>query len=124
MHDPRPLTEHEYELRDDQNLLSRTDLQGRITYAAPGFIEASGYSLEELLGAPHNIVRHPDMPEQAFANFWDTIQRGEIWSGLVKNRRKNGDYYWVRAHVTAGFEASTCVTEHPVPAATSEAIPV
>ena len=104
MHDPRPLTEHEYELRDDQNLLSRTDLQGRITYAAPGFIEASGYSLEELLGAPHNIVRHPDMPEQAFANFWDTIQRGEIWSGLVKNRRKNGDYYWVRANVTPIIE--------------------
>ncbi|HYQ38322.1 MAG TPA: methyl-accepting chemotaxis protein [Pseudomonas sp.] len=99
-----PVTEHEYELRDDQNLLSRTDLKGRITYAAPGFIEASGYSQEELIGAPHNIVRHPDMPPQAFANFWDTIRRGEIWSGLVKNRRKNGDYYWVRANVTPIIE--------------------
>ena len=104
MQNPRQTSEHEYELRDDQNLLSRTDLQGRITYAAPGFIEASGYSLEELLGAPHNIVRHPDMPHEAFANFWETIKRGEIWTGLVKNRRKNGDYYWVRANVTPIME--------------------
>lgn len=99
MKSDRPVTQYEYELRDDQNLLSRTDLKGRITYAAPGFIEASGYSREELIGAPHSLVRHPDMPSEAFANLWETLQHGEIWTGLVKNRRKNGDYYWVRASV-------------------------
>ena len=99
-----PITQNEYELRDDQNLLSRTDLKGRITYAAPGFIEASGYNREELIGAPHSLVRHPDMPKEAFANLWETLQRGEIWTGLVKNRRKNGDYYWVRANVAPIIE--------------------
>ena len=89
----------EYKIRDDQNLLSRTDTQGRITYAAQSFVEVSGYSRDELLGAPHSIVRHPDMPAAAFANLWQTVSRGEVWVGLVKNRRKNGDYYWVRAHV-------------------------
>jgi len=104
MHKDLAVTQHEYELRDDQNLLSRTDLKGRITYAAPGFIEASGYTREELIGAPHSLVRHPDMPGEAFANLWETLERGEIWSGLVKNRRKNGDYYWVRASVAPIIE--------------------
>nr|AAW59365.1 AerS [Azotobacter salinestris] len=99
------VTQHEYELRDDQNLLSRTDLNGRITYAAPGFIEASGYSREELIGAPHSLVRHPDMPGEAFANLWETLQHGEVWTGLVKNRRKNGDFYWVRANVAPIIES-------------------
>jgi aerotaxis receptor len=94
----------EYKIREDHNLLSRTDLQGNITYAAQAFVEVSGYSREELLGAPHSIVRHPDMPREAFANLWQTISQGEVWVGLVKNRRKNGDYYWVRAHVTAIIE--------------------
>ncbi|HYQ39804.1 MAG TPA: methyl-accepting chemotaxis protein, partial [Pseudomonas sp.] len=94
----------EYKIREDHNLLSRTDLQGNITYAAQAFVEVSGYSRAELLGAPHSIVRHPDMPKEAFANLWQTISQGEVWVGLVKNRRKNGDYYWVRAHVTAIIE--------------------
>ncbi|MGV6473381.1 methyl-accepting chemotaxis protein [Azotobacter vinelandii] len=98
------VTQHEYELRDDQNLLSRTDLKGRITYAAPGFIEASGYSREELIGAPHSLVRHPDMPREAFANLWETLLRREVWAGVVKNRRKNGDFYWVRANVAPIIE--------------------
>ncbi|MCQ4347721.1 methyl-accepting chemotaxis protein [Pseudomonas stutzeri] len=92
-------TGNEYQVREDQNLLSRTDRDGRITYAAQAFVEVSGYSREELIGAPHNIVRHPDMPAEAFADLWQTLARGDIWVGLVKNRRKNGDYYWVRAHV-------------------------
>ncbi len=107
MRKSQPVTQHEYQIRDDQNLLSRTDLKGRITYAAPAFVEVSGYSHEELIGAPHSLVRHPDMPEQAFADLWQTIERGEIWSGLVKNRRKNGDYYWVRANVAPIIENGT-----------------
>ncbi len=98
------VTQTEYPIRDDQNLLSRTDIKGRITYAAPSLVEVSGYSHEELIGAPHSLLRHPDMPAVAFANLWETIQRGEIWTGLVKNRRKNGDHYWVRANVVPIIE--------------------
>ncbi|WP_148254121.1 methyl-accepting chemotaxis protein [Aidingimonas lacisalsi] len=100
MRNNQPVTHREYELQDDDFLISRTDLKGRITYANPAFVEVSGFSREELIGAPHNIVRHPDMPTQAFDNFWSTLKAGETWEGLVKNRRKNGDYYWVRASVT------------------------
>ncbi|EWH01037.1 methyl-accepting chemotaxis protein [Halomonas sp. BC04] len=96
-----PITQVEYPLADDDLLISRTNLKGQITYANPAFVRVSGFGLEELLGANHNLVRHPDMPPAAFANFWATIQRGEVWSGLVKNRRKNGDHYWVRANVVA-----------------------
>ncbi len=97
-------SQQEYHLQAGQNLLSRTDLKGRITYAAPDFIEVSGFSREELIGAPHSIVRHPDMPKEAFADLWYTLQRGEVWVGLVKNRRKNGEFYWVRAHVAPIIE--------------------
>ncbi|TFH85376.1 PAS domain-containing methyl-accepting chemotaxis protein [Billgrantia azerbaijanica] len=99
MRNNQPVTEREYEIREDQNLVSRTDLKGRITYASPTFCEVSGYSQEELVGSPHNLIRHPDMPEAAFANLWETIEAGQVWSGLVKNRRKNGDFYWVHANV-------------------------
>ncbi|SHE78365.1 methyl-accepting chemotaxis sensory transducer with Pas/Pac sensor [Modicisalibacter ilicicola DSM 19980] len=99
MRNKPPVTDREYEIRDDQNLISRTDLKGRITYASPTFVEVSGFDHDELIGAPHSLIRHPDMPEEAFANLWDTIQAGDIWTGMVKNRRKDGDYYWVRAHV-------------------------
>ncbi|CAD5379310.1 Aerotaxis sensor receptor protein [Pseudomonas sp. OF001] len=104
MRNNQPVTQREYELRDEHFLISRTDLQGRITYANPSFIEVSGYSWEELHGANHNLVRHPDMPPEAFANLWSTIQEGHSWNGLVKNRRKNGDHYWVRANVTPTVE--------------------
>ncbi|MFD2189653.1 methyl-accepting chemotaxis protein [Pistricoccus aurantiacus] len=99
-----PVTDHEYEIRDDQNLISRTDSKGRITYASPTFVEVSGFAHEELIGAPHNIIRHPDMPEEAFANLWTTLKSGDIWTGLVKNRRKDGGYYWVMAHVVPILE--------------------
>ena len=92
------VTDTEYELTDDATLMSTTDLQSYITYANDSFIEASGFTSEELIGQPHNLVRHPDMPRQAFADMWATLKRGEPWTGLVKNRRKNGDYYWVRAN--------------------------
>ncbi|WP_322997044.1 PAS domain-containing protein [Castellaniella sp.] len=77
-----------------------TDLKGRITYCNQDFIDVSGYTEAELIGQPHNILRHPDMPEEAFRDFWATIQSDRIWSALIKNRRKNGDSYWVRANAT------------------------
>ncbi len=94
-----PITDREYPIGDHLNLISRTDLKGRITYASPAFVEVSGFAREELIGSPHNLIRHPDMPEAAFANLWATLQAGETWTGLVKNRRKDGGYYWVKAHV-------------------------
>jgi len=90
----------EYELRDHESIVSKTDLKGRITYGNPYFIETSGYSAEELIGAPHNIIRHPDMPREAFADLWRTLHAGLPWTALVKNRRKNGDFYWVVANAT------------------------
>lgn len=95
-----PITNNEYELCDDAALVSRTDTKGRIVYANPAFVEASGYTEEELLGQQHNLVRHPDMPAEAFADLWSTLKKGHPWSGMVKNRCKNGDYYWVLANVT------------------------
>ncbi|MFT0532162.1 methyl-accepting chemotaxis protein [Castellaniella hirudinis] len=81
-------------------LISITDTKGRLTYCNKDFVDVSGYTRQELLGQPHNILRHPDMPEEAFRDFWATIQSGKIWSGPIKNRRKNGDTYWVRANAT------------------------
>jgi len=105
----QPVTQREYELKDDDFLISRTDLKGRITYANPAFVRASGYSHAELMGADHNLVRHPDMPPVAFANLWQTIQAGESWTGVVMNRRKSGDHYWVRANVTPCHEGGQLV---------------
>ena len=85
-------------LDDDITLMSTTDLQSYITHANDTFVQVSGYQLNELLAQPHNLVRHPDMPKAAFADMWYTLKQGEPWSGIVKNRRKNGDHYWVRAN--------------------------
>ena len=85
-------------LDDDITLMSTTDLQSYITHANDTFVQVSGYQLNELLEKPHNLVRHPDMPKAAFADLWYTLKQGEPWSGIVKNRRKNGDHYWVRAN--------------------------
>ncbi len=95
-----PVTQNEYSFPPDQTLISITDLKGRITYCNTNFVNVSGYTDSELMGQPHNIVRHPDMPEEAFRDMWATIEAGMPWSALVKNRRKNGDYYWVRANAT------------------------
>lgn len=92
-------TGNEYILADNTTLMTTTDASGNITYANMSFIEVSGFQQQEIEGQPHNIVRHPDMPKQAFSDMWQTIKQGLPWSGLVKNRRKNGDYYWVRANV-------------------------
>ena len=100
MRDNGPITNREVELADDMLLVSRTDTGGRITFVNKAFVDISGYTEEELLGAPHNLVRHPHMPTAAFADLWTTIKSGRPWEGLVKNRAKNGDHYWVRANVT------------------------
>ncbi|MDX1489932.1 MAG: PAS domain-containing methyl-accepting chemotaxis protein [Pseudohongiellaceae bacterium] len=83
-----------------EKLVSTTNPKGVISYANRTFISISGYSEDELSGSPHNIVRHPDMPKEAFKSLWDNIKQGKPWMGMVKNRCKNGDYYWVDAYVT------------------------
>jgi len=95
-----PVTNQEVAILDDQAIVSKTDMNGNIVYVNPYFIEVSGYSEDELIGAPQNIVRHPDMPADVFADLWRSIQNGEPWTGLVKNRCKNGDFYWVKANIT------------------------
>lgn len=95
-----PVSTVEHQLGEHEVIVSQTDLKGKITYANPGFIRISGYSNEELLGSPHNLVRHPDMPPEAFADMWQNLLRGVPWDGIVKNRCKNGDFYWVKANVT------------------------
>lgn len=95
-----PVTQAEYVLPDGEVIITHTDTSSRITYANPAFISSSEYSLDECIGQPQNIVRHPDMPREAFADLWSTIQSGKSWSGIVKNRRKSGGFYWVRANVT------------------------
>jgi aerotaxis receptor len=95
-----PTTGREFEIRDDATLMSTTDEHSHVTYANAAFVEASGFSREEMQGQPHNVVRHPDMPPEAFADMWATLKNGEPWTALVKNRRKNGDHYWVRANAT------------------------
>ena len=92
------VTQQNTPLADDTTLMSTTDLQSYITHANDTFVQVSGYTLQELQGQPHNMVRHPDMPKAAFADMWFTLKKGEPWSGIVKNRRKNGDHYWVRAN--------------------------
>lgn len=99
MRDNGSVTQREYVLEDGDVLISKTDSQSHILYANQAFIDASGFSYEELYSSPHNIVRHPDMPEVVFQDMWQDLQAGKYWSGLVKNRRKNGDHYWVRANV-------------------------
>jgi len=95
-----PVTNNEVHMTEGQTLVSKTDLKGAITYANPSFIVISGFSEAELIGKNHNMVRHPDMPPAAFQDLWDTVKLGRPWSGMVKNRCKNGDFYWVKANVT------------------------
>lgn len=97
---------HREAILDHFALISETDTRGIITYANPRFCEVSGYELHELLGRPHNIVRHPDMPKELFRELWATIKAGKIWQGEIKNRRKDGSYYWVLATVGPIRDAS------------------
>ena len=109
MRNNQPVTPNEYDYPSSQMLVSATDLKGKIQYCNPAFIAVSGYSRDELIGQPHNLIRHPDMPAEAFADMWTTIRAGRPWSAFVKNRRKNGDHYWVRASVTPVVENGTPV---------------
>lgn len=109
MRNNQPVTRNEYVFPASDRLISGTDARGNITYCNDAFIEVSGYKKEELIGQPHNMIRHPDMPSVVFKEMWQTISSGHVWMGLVKNRRKNGDYYWVSAFVTPVFEAGKVV---------------
>ncbi|HET8870075.1 MAG TPA: Tar ligand binding domain-containing protein, partial [Aquabacterium sp.] len=109
MRNNQPVTDVEYVLRDNQSLISRTDAKGRITYANDDFIEAAGFTEAELIGKPHNLVRHPDMPEAAFEDMWRDLKAGLSWTGMVKNRRKDGGFYWVLANASPILEGGTVV---------------
>ena len=95
---------HEIVLKDDRLIVSKTDLKGRITYMNAYFVEVSRYHELELLGQPHNMIRHPDMPRAIFKLLWDTIQSGNEINAYVKNLAKDGSYYWVLANVTPSFD--------------------
>jgi aerotaxis receptor len=99
-----PVTNREYVLQATETIVSKTDLQGNITYVNADFVRISGFRERELMGAPQNIVRHPDMPEEAFHDFWRTLHAGKAWTGVVKNRCKNGDHYWVEANAAPLIE--------------------
>jgi len=100
MRNNQPVTQNEVVLGEDDLIVSKTDLKGQITYINADFVRISGFSETELLQQPHNLVRHPDMPEEAFADLWRDLKAGRPWTGLVKNRCKNGDFYWVLATAT------------------------
>jgi PAS domain S-box-containing protein len=93
------VTDREVPYPDGRLIVSTTDTRGVITHCNASFVEMSGYTREELIGAEHSILRHPDMPAIAFKGLWDDIQAGKIWHGYVKNLRKDGAYYWVYATV-------------------------
>ena len=99
-----PVTNVEYTLKDNDSIVSMTDLRGMISFINEDFLRVSGFTKAELIGAPHNIVRHPDMPAEAFADLWQSLKEGRPWTGLVKNRCKNGDFYWVLANATPFYE--------------------
>jgi methyl-accepting chemotaxis protein/aerotaxis receptor len=104
-----PITDREVLMKDGEALVSKTDAGGRITFVNRAFIDISGFTEAELIGQPHNLVRHPHMPKEAFADLWADIKAGKAWEGLVKNRTKQGDFYWVRANVTPLVEEGAVV---------------
>ncbi|MFT7823467.1 MAG: PAS domain-containing protein [Sulfurimonas sp.] len=94
----------ETEVPEGEIIISRTDLSGIITYTNETFAKISGYEATELIGKPHNIVRHPDMPKSVFKDLWETLKRGESWQGYVKNKRKDNGYYWVHANISGVYK--------------------
>ncbi len=109
MRNNQPVTQREISLAPSQKLISATDVRGVITYCNDAFVEISGFERADLIGAPQNIVRHPDVPPAVFAHMWGALKQGLPWMGIVKNRSKNGDHYWVNAYVTPIFEGSKVV---------------
>jgi methyl-accepting chemotaxis protein/aerotaxis receptor len=104
-----PITQLNIDYLESDVFVTKTDPKGIITYANDAFVQISGFSREELVGKSHNVVRHPDMPEWAFADLWKTVKSGFAWRGLVKNRAKNGDHYWVRATISPIIQDSVVV---------------
>jgi aerotaxis receptor len=104
MRNNQPITQRDRTFPAHQRLISTTDARGVITYCNDAFVDISGFSYEELLKAPHNTVRHPDVPSAVFEHMWTTLKQGQPWMGIIKNRCKNGDHYWVNAYVTPVFE--------------------
>jgi len=104
MRNNQPVNNIEHRMKPDDILVSKTDLKGKLTYANEGFCKISGMTEEELIGQPHNVVRHPDMPPEAFADLWATVKAGKPWTGYVKNRSADGGFYWVKACVAPEFD--------------------
>ena len=122
-------TEVEVPFPEGRLIVSRTDLRGIITHANDAFVEMSGYQRDELIGAPHHILRHPDMPKVAFKSLWDDISAGKKWHGYVKNLRKDGAYYWVYATAVPNIRNGqivgyTSVRRKPSRTRINELIPV
>jgi aerotaxis receptor len=122
-------TEVEVPFPEGRLIVSRTDLHGLITHANDAFVELSGWVREELIGAPHHILRHPDMPKAAFKGLWDTVADGKKWHGYVKNLRKDGSYYWVYATAVPNIRQGkiagyTSVRRKPSRTRIDELIPV
>lgn len=109
MRNNQPVTQREISLAPSQKLISATDVRGVITYCNDAFVDISGFERADLIGAPQNIVRHPDVPPAVFAHMWGALKQGLPWMGIVKNRSKNGDHYWVNAYVTPIFDGSKVV---------------
>ena len=109
MRNNQPVTQREVALGPQQKLISTTDARGVITYCNDDFVDISGFNKSDLIGAPQNIVRHPDVPSAIFAHMWGALKLGKPWMGIVKNRCKNGDHYWVNAYVTPIFEGREVV---------------
>jgi len=97
----------EYVLKSNDFLVSLTDEKGIILFANDDFCKVAGYTLDELVGKPHNVVRHPDMPKAAFKDLWNSVKAGDVWSGYVKNKTKDGGYYWVYATIYPMKDAVT-----------------
>jgi len=102
---PKNITNNEKKLGENNFIISKTNLKGKIIYCNEIFTEMSGYDVSELIGANHNIIRHPDMPKIAFNVLWDLIKNKKEFFGFVKNLRKNGDFYWVFAYITADLDS-------------------
>ncbi|WP_296264202.1 methyl-accepting chemotaxis protein [Pseudomonas sp. UBA6562] len=109
MRNNQPITQRERTFPAQQRLISTTNAKGVITYCNDAFVEISGFAHDQLIGAPHNLVRHPDVPTAVFAHMWQTLKQGLPWMGIVKNRCQNGDFYWVNAYVTPIFENNQVV---------------
>jgi len=106
---PKNITQNEKPMSENDFIVSKTDTKGYITYCNQIFIDMSGYTKEELIGANHNLIRHPDMPAVAFSLAWDLIKKGEEFFGFVKNLKKDGGHYWVFAYITADYDSKGAI---------------